>query len=301
MNSAPLPSARIAPDGERTHAPPPRLGVGPLGIFVRIVFAVGILMSANIGGGLLVAAVGRLPDAERMFGGSSPGGFALAGAVQLFVCGIVMTAVWAWMRWVERRAIRVAGWRWGRLSIVWLLLGVAVSALSLIATASLLPSTGPVVPVVGPNAAPALLIVYVLGLAFLQQGIPEELLFRGFLLWRLRERPILAITVTTLAFTVIHLVSSGGQQSAWEHVLYLAIPFGFSLLAVGLLLWTGSLWAAAGVHGGFHVGYHVASLIVHQVDPVTSWLAVGGVQAVLGLVLIVTALGRGRRILVGEN
>lgn len=49
--------------------------------------------------------------------------------------------------------------------------------------------------------------------------------------------------------TAIHPVSQGGQQLVAEHVLYLALPLGFSLLAVGLLLWTWSLWAAVGVHG----------------------------------------------------
>jgi membrane protease YdiL (CAAX protease family) len=182
-----------------------------------------------------------------------------------------------------------------------LLLGIAAAAGSAFLIVALLPATGPVLPESelpgGQEATPlmlALLIAYYLGLAFLQQGIPEELLFRGMLLWSLRERPALAVVVTTLAFTAIHLVSNGGQQSAWEHVLYLALPFGFALLAVGLLLWTGSLWAAVGVHGGFHVGNYLAVAFLHQVDAVTSWLVIGGVQAAMGLVLVVTALRRGK-------
>lgn len=275
---------------------------------MRVVVAMGILMIANLAAGLLPLALTVIPGAVETFGGSSPWGFAFAFVLQVFVLCIVVLAVRFWMRWVERAPLRAAGWRWGRRSVVWLLLGVVVSAASAFAVVALLPSTGPVLDdsaFVGDESVTplmvVLLIVYYLGLAFVQQGIPEELLFRGMLLWSLRERPALAVVVTTLAFTVIHLVSNGGQQSAGEHVLYLALPLGFALLAVGLLLWTGSLWAAVGVHGGFHVGNYLAVGFLPQVDSVTSWLAIGGVQAVIGLVLVVTALRRGKRILDGEG
>lgn len=303
MDTAPSSSVSTTPP-----VLPPRLGLGPLGITVRVVVAIGILVIANLVAGLLPAVVTVIPGAVETFGGSSPWGFALALALQAIVLGTVVLCVRVWMRWVERRPIRVVGWRWGRRSVVWLLLGIAAAAVSLFLVVALLPATGPVLDddsLLGDRAATpvmlVLLIVYYLGLAFVQQGIPEELLFRGMLLWSMRDRPALAVVVTTFAFTVIHLVSNGGQQSAWEHVLYLAQPFGFALLAVGLLLWTGSLWAAVGVHGGFHIGNYLAAGLLHQVDAVTSWLAIGGVQAAIGLVLVVTALCRGKRILSSES
>ncbi|SKA96190.1 hypothetical protein SAMN06295879_2173 [Agreia bicolorata] len=306
MTTAPV--ASTPPVSQALPPSSPRLGLGPLGIAVRVAVAIGILMIANVVAGLLPLALTLIPGAVEVFGGSSPWGFAFAFVLQAFVLGVVVLAARLWMRWVERAPIRAAGWRWGRRSVVWLLLGVVVSAGSVFAIMAVLPATGAVLDdsafIGDQKATPllvALLIVYYLGLAFVQQGIPEELLFRGMLLWSLRERPVLAVVVTTLAFTVIHLVSSGGQQSAWEHVLYLAQPFGFALLAVGLLLWTGSLWAAVGVHGGFHVGNYLAVGFLHQVDAVTSWLAIGGVQAALGLVLVVTALRRGKRILDSES
>lgn len=100
------------------------------------------------------------------------------------------------------------------------------------------------------------------------------------------------VTITMLV-TAIHLVSQGGQQSVSEHVLYLALPLGFSLLAVGLLLWTGSLWAAVGVHGGFHIGNYIAEAAMPEADAVSSWLAIGGAQVAVGIVLTVSALRRG--------
>jgi membrane protease YdiL (CAAX protease family) len=296
------PDASAPPVSTPVSPVSPRLGLGPLGIAVRMVVAIGILMIANLVAGLVPAVLLLIPGAVDTFGGSSPWGFVMALVLQVVVLGTVLLGVRLWMRWVERAPIRAAGWRWGRRSIVWLLLGIVVAAGSVLAVMVLLPATGPVLSdeaLFGDEEATplmlALVIVYYVGLAFVQQGIPEELLFRGMLLWSLRERPVVAVVVSTLAFTAIHLVSSGGQQTAWQHVLYLALPFGFALLATGLLLWTGSLWSAVGVHGGFHVGNYVAVAFFPQVDAVTSWLAVGGVQAAIGLVLVVTALTGNRR------
>jgi len=297
MNLTPVPARPELPGVDA-----PRLRLGPLGITVRVVVAIGILIVANLVPALLSGLVILVPGAAAIFGGSSPWGFALAFVLQVLVLGTVVLGAWAWMRGVERAPLRAAGWRVDRLSAAWLLLGVAVSAASVFAVTALLPATGPARDegaFTGEQTAPlmiALLIAYYLGLAFVQQGIPEELLFRGMLLWRLRERPILAISVTTLAFTAIHLVSNGGQQSAGERVIYLALPFGFALLAVGLLLWTGSLWAAVGVHGGFHVGTYLALGFLPEVGSVASWVAIGSVQSAIGLALIVSALRRGKRI-----
>lgn len=283
---------------------PPRLGTGGFGIVVRAVVAVAILMGGNLLAVLVPAAIGLIPGAGTVFGGSSPWGFALAAVIQLLVLGFVVVVLRLWMTRVERTPLRAAGWRWGRRSVLWLLLGIAVSAASLVIVTAVLPATGPVR---SSGSLPGgedpgvlmtlLLVVYYLGLAFAQQGIPEELLFRGWLLWRLRDRPIVAIAVTTLVFTLIHLVSQGGQQSWIDHVFYLAQPLGFSLLAVGLLLWTGSLWAAIGVHGGFHIGNYLAFTLLPTVDAAASWLAIGSVQSALGVILIIGALRRGRSLL----
>ncbi|MEV7769583.1 CPBP family intramembrane glutamic endopeptidase [Microbacterium sp. NPDC086615] len=286
--------------GTRTSAP--RLALGPLGITVRVVVAIGILIIANLVPALATGLLVLVPGASEIFGGSSPWGFGLAVVLQSLVLGTVVLGVWGWMNGVERAPLRATGWSANRLSAVWLLLGIALSAGTVVVVTALIPADDPVrsdSTFFHEQTDPVmicLLIAYALGLAFLQQGIPEELLFRGMLLWRLRGRPVLAVAVTTLAFTLIHLVSNGGQQSPWEHVLYLALPFGFALLAVGLLLWTGSLWAAVGVHGGFHVGTVIAGTLLPPVTPATSWLAIGSVQSVIGITLIVTALRKGRRI-----
>lgn len=216
--------------------------------------------------------------------------------VQGAVCASVILGAWARMRFVERRRLSAIGLRVTGASAIWLLLGTAVAAVLLFGVTALLPSTGSVPggELLFSTASVVISLLAVLVQGFVLQGFPEELLFRGMLLSALRARPVLAVGVETLAFTVIHLVSQGGQQNALEHIVYLINPLGIALLAVGLLLWTRSLWAAVGVHGGFHLGNAHAFTIMPEVAPVPTWIAVGTTCSVGGLAAIVTAMRRGR-------
>ncbi|MGM7698539.1 lysostaphin resistance A-like protein [Microbacterium sp. A84] len=276
-----------------------RLGLGPLGIAIRAVIAVAILMGGNLLVGALSALLMLVPGGSELMNGADLTSLIVFILLQGAMLAFVVMAVWLWMRFVEGRRLRDAGWVWTRWSALWLTLSIVVSGGLVFAAVAVLPSTGPNLTEadLGSTAPVWFSIVALLCQAFLLQAIPEELLFRGWLLSALRARPVLAIAVTTLVFTVIHLISNGGQQSPLEYVLYLALPFGFSLLAMGMLLWTQSLWAAIGVHGGFHLGYAAAVIGLPQVDAALSWLVIGGVHAAVGMALIITALRRHRRIL----
>jgi membrane protease YdiL (CAAX protease family) len=273
----------------------PRLKLGPVGIGIRVVMAIGILFGANFLIGGLSALLALVPALADVMAEQTAASLTIFVLLQAGMLAAVVLAVWAWMRFVERRSIRDAGWRWTRSSAGWLLLAIAVTGGLVLAVVAVLPATGPVIDeaeLIG-SAPVAFSLIALVSQSFLLQAIPEELLFRGWLLSTLRARPWLAITVTTLSFSAIHLFSNGGQESAVERVLYLALPFGFSLLAVGLLLWSGSLWSAVGVHGGFHLGNAAALIFLPEVDAALSWVVIGVVQAVVGLVLIGTALRRG--------
>lgn len=286
---------------DTTLTPPaPLLRLNAIGIAVRATVAVAVLMGANLAVGALRHGLMQLLGIDAG-PGASPWPLTIGIVMQALVLCLVLACVWAWMRWIERAPLRAAGWRIDRRSALWLLLGIAVSLGTVLGARAMLPVTGDVADVdavLGEAAAAptALLVVFYLGQSLLQQSIPEELLFRGWLLSRFRERPVLAIAVSTLTFTVIHLVSSGGQQTAWDRVAYLAIPFGFSLLAVGLMLHTASLWAAVGVHSGVHLGFYASAVALPQVDAAASWLVIGGVQATLGMALIVLGFRIGKRL-----
>lgn len=87
-----------------------------------------------------------------------------------------------------------------------------------------------------------LILIAGIGRAFLLQGIHEEWWFRGFAFRGYRERPVLVLAATTVFFTLLHLVSSGGQQSASELFLYLALPLGMGFWAGVERLRTDTVW-----------------------------------------------------------
>lgn len=272
----------------------PRLGLGWVGITVRAMVAIAILLIGILSMTLVASVVGQIP-------GMKDGGIlAIVVFILLHVgtSAVVVLAVWAWMRFVERRPLRTAGWSWNAASAGWLALAVAVSGGLVLAANAVLPATGPALGLASLGTYPpaGLAIVVVISQAFFLQAIPEELLFRGWLFSTLKKRPVLAVAVTTITFTLIHLLSNGGQQTALDRVLYLFIAFGFSLLGAGMLLWTNSLWAAVGVHGGLHLGNAAAEILLHQVHQPTSWVVVGGFHSLVGIVLIVTALRNRNRL-----
>ncbi|WP_133298554.1 CPBP family intramembrane glutamic endopeptidase [Tsukamurella pulmonis] len=269
----------------------PRLPLTPTGIAIRVVVAVGTLFGANVIGTAVLALSAAVLDGERLYRTNL--GLALAVASNAVVCATVVGVVWLWCRHIERRPLRSTGWVFTRSSPAWLLIGTAACAALVAAVSLALPAQEAAVGE-GSAASAGFTVIAVVSQAFLMQGAPEELLFRGWLLTSMRERPLVAIVVTTLGFTAIHLVSSGGQQTVGDHLAYLALPFGMALLAVGVLLWTRSLWGAVGVHGGFHVGVAIAGQRFS--DDALSWFGVGGTLAVAGLVLTASALRAGRRL-----
>ncbi|MFI5841581.1 lysostaphin resistance A-like protein [Catenuloplanes sp. NPDC051500] len=123
--------------------------------------------------------------------------------------------------------------------------------------------------------------------AFLLQGIPEEVLFRGYLVQSALGRlPIWGVTaLSVLVFGAPHLLSGSGATSFGEQALFLLLPIGFALLATVFRLRTGSVWPAVAVHGGFHVSWWLAALwVTPRTDTYGAYLAVvGGVLLTVGL------------------
>ena len=118
--------------------------------------------------------------------------------------------------------------------------------------------------------------------AFVVQGFPEELLFRGYLVQSARARlPVGGVVaLSALVFGVPHLLSGSGAQNLGQRLLFLLIPIGFAVIATLLRLRTGSVWPAVAVHAGFHVSFWAAGAWVHPAqDTYGAYLAVmGGVM-----------------------
>lgn len=201
---------------------------------------------------------------------------------------------WALVRWVDRRPFRSLGLRPGRRALVALLAGYGIAqviALLVQGPAHVLGIGRSIPPeeLAAQMAGVSLLTVVAVSLvrSFLLQGIGEEVLFRGYLLQTLRRRPVLAVLIAAVVFTIPHLASSGGQQDAVERLLYLAIPFGFAISAGFLAIALRSVWAAVGIHGGFHLAMAVTMLLELTADGPAVWLMFGLAHTVVGVVVAV--------------
>ena len=122
--------------------------------------------------------------------------------------------------------------------------------------------------------------------AFFLQGIPEEIIWRGWLFSSLGETRFAAVS-SVLGFTVLHLLSQGGQQNLFEHLTYLALPCGFAVTALIVRTISGSTWAAIGVHGGFLVANDALTDRLHLPVGSITWVLQGLIWAAVGLLILV--------------
>lgn len=215
--------------------------------------------------------------------------------IQVLFAILLVVALRVFLRVVERRPLSWIGVRFTRWSLPLLLVGAAVSAVVTAVAVAVMRTGGAPQPgeaLVPPGTPTALIVVLAITQGMLLQGLPEELVYRGYMIRTLAARPVTAVVTSVLVFTVLHLVSNSGQSGVLEHVLYLATPFGFAVSAAGLALLLRSIWAAVGIHSGFHWALMVASTSVPTNEP-AMWLALGAGHTLVGMAALAVWLRRG--------
>ena len=251
---------------------------------VRIVAASVILTASN----MVRVPLHQVPIAKR----EDAVGIGANAAFFLLTPFAVVFMLWAWMRFVERRNLRAIGLFDISKILPGILGGTAVVAVPMavgwvflsvlsepVAQQDADPSTASVGVIVAG-------VVFVLVRSYLLQGIPEELIYRGWLFSTTAERPVFTVVWTTLAFTVPHLSSSGGQQSTTDFLLYLVLPLGMAVLAGAVVVWKKSVWWAAGTHGGMHAVMAALGGLVPVALDSKAWIILGVTQLVTGFALL---------------
>lgn len=154
----------------------------------------------------------------------------LPTAAALILVGIVA-------RLDGRRSLSALGWRFDRRVLPVFVLGSVISILIVVIPTLILHGAGLLRPAedAGLDDLPLwAVVISVVFRAVTLQAIPEELIFRGYLLRSLRFRPFTAIMISSAAFAILHLISSGDQQNIAERFVYLLLPFGFAVAAATL-------------------------------------------------------------------
>ena len=182
-----------------------------------------------------------------------------------------------------------------RRALAWMLAMVVAAAAIATVTGAVMDLLG-IEPAGGGLTDPALPAVGVLllsqvGSAFLHQGFPEELVWRGWL-FRSLGGTRRAGAISVIVFTLMHIISNGGQENWIERILYLAIPFGLAVAAVVVARVSGSTWAAVGVHGGSHMASLVLLAMRTDATHPVAWMLEGALWLVVAGVVWLLARHR---------
>lgn len=266
---------------------------GPLWLRVLLV-PVAMLVGA-LSPTLIQVPLSWIPGAREWF--NNPANLHLSVWVDVVIRAMpTITAlffVWLLITRLDRRRLRDAGVLWTRDSLRLLGLGLAVSAVVVLVTATTLQSSARPFEASG---LPLWFAIYVaIANAILLQGFPEELFFRGYLMQTMRAHPLAAVAVSAVVFGAMHWVSAGGQQNALERFLYLLNPMAFGFCAAALVLLTRSLWPAVGVHAGLHLANLVAVLLGLSVEGPMLWVASAVGYVIVGVVALSLWRKRGGR------
>ncbi|WIM68413.1 CPBP family intramembrane metalloprotease [Corynebacterium breve] len=277
----------MATNTSTTH---PRIPATWWGLLLRAVVAFFFIIISNF------AVAPALTLVNEVMGDSVAGMYLVAGAMALTSL-IVIGLVAVWMRWVERSSIARTGLYNGKEGVKGFFGGFALVGIAVIVTwgVAVIAGSGIDVDITKELAPPGQSITVgslgavafvIISRAVFLQGLPEELIYRGWLVDVTRDRLWLTMGWTTAAFTIIHLVSSGGQESVSDFILYLVTPLGMSIIAIALVLRTGSVWWAVGTHGGMHIWSSALMLLYPIEEGPVEWIVSGVVQALIGAVIL---------------
>lgn len=229
-----------------------------------------------------------IPWVSEAIGNDSPNGLALGVYALVAAVTIPVSVVLCWLlgRWLANLKFRDLRLQITGSAMGWMLamtgLAFAIAALTGLLT-MFTPAVDGFEPISREDQPWWVAIVYILILAFLLQGIMEEIVWRGWVPAMLGNTR-LSLWVSVLGFTSIHLLSSGGQQQWWHFLLYLAIPFGFALAAAVATFASDSVWAGVGVHAGLHTS-NILAIALGTAQGPWNWLITGGLWAIAGFVL----------------
>lgn len=160
---------------------------------------------------------------------------------------------------VDRRPLHVLQWRITGNAIIWFLITLAITgaimAISAVVSNALWPSS-----LVAPEPAGWDTFFSGFVAAFVLQGFPEELAFRGYLPQTLTTTPVKSLVITSVLFMVLHWHFVLQYQGI--DILYnLLLPLTFGAFAFVMMYVYRTVWAAVAVHGGTHIFHTILEIL----------------------------------------
>ena len=257
------------------------------GIILRLVLAVVILIAAP-SFSTLPLFIPWVKAARRQATGHGNASIALFCVVTL-ICVTLTTlvacaSVWFLCRYLDKMPFSVVDLRLTSRGVLWFFSMIAVACIIFAITMGIAHLAGVKgIPEDSSGDTWWANMILAFGLGFLLQAIPEEIIFRGWLIPSLGNTK-LAVALSVVTFGVIHIVSQGGQQNLVERFIYLIMPLGFAFAAAIVRLASHSVWAAIGVHGGLHISGTIMFFLPNESSPL-QWTLLGVLWVLVGIIV----------------
>ena len=257
------------------------------GIILRPVLAVVILVVADLSS-TLPLLIPWVKAARRQAIGHGNASIALFCVVTL-ICVTLTTlvacaSVWFLCRYLDKMPFSIVDLRLTSRGVLWFFSMIVVACIIFAITMGIAHLAGVKgIPEDSSGDTWWANIILAFGLGFLLQAIPEEIIFRGWLIPSLGNTK-LAVALSVVTFGGIHIVSQGGQQNLVERFIYLIMPLGFAFAAAIVRLASHSVWAAIGVHGGLHISGTIMFFLPSESSPL-QWTLLGVLWALVGIIV----------------
>ena len=256
-------------------------------IILRPILAVVILVVADLSS-TLPLLIPWVKAARRQAVGHGNASIALFCGVTL-ICVTLTTlvacaSVWFLCRYLDKMPFSIVDLRLTGRGVLWFFSMIAVACIIFAITMGIAHLAGVKgIPEDSSGDTWWANMILAFGLGFLLQAIPEEIIFRGWLIPSLGNTK-LAVALSVVTFGVIHIVSQGGQQNLVERFIYLIMPLGFAFAAAIVRLASHSVWAAVGVHGGLHISGTIMFFLPNESSPL-QWTLLGVLWVLVGIIV----------------
>lgn len=256
-------------------------------IILRPILAVVILVVADLSS-TLPLLIPWVKAARRQAVGHGNASIALFCGVTL-ICVTLTTlvacaSVWFLCRYLDKMPFSIVDLRLTSRGLLWFFSMIAVACIIFAITMGIAHLAGVKgIPEDSSGDTWWANMILAFGLGFLLQAIPEEIIFRGWLIPSLGNTK-LAVALSVVTFGVIHIVSQGGQQNLVERFIYLIMPLGFAFAAAIVRLASHSVWAAIGVHGGLHISGTIMFFLPNESSPL-QWTLLGVLWMLVGIII----------------
>lgn len=234
---------------------------------------------------------------RRLIDGELPNSTAVpTSPFWLLAWHILVVVLWGLVAWFlilrqDRLSLREMGVRHGARALLMWSGGVLVAFLAILGAGTLAQGSEQLDPV--PAVAPSVIgFVFVVLFGWVSQALPQELLWRGYLMRITNQNPLKGTLISANIYGLAHLIANWAEPNLLNRFLQAQVFGAFGGLGSTLIVLLRSWWPAFGIHCGYIVGSYVLSVL-----GTGTGIVLWGLQTIAFVILTIIAQGVGRKVL----